>query len=151
MQDSLVAQTVKNLPAMQETWVWSVGQEDPLEKEITIHSSILAWRIPWTEEPGRLWYMGSQKVGHDWVTNTFTPSDNTANGDRDKECQLTAGKIHWRREGNFPEAWGVEATPSYIPLSTWISRYRLALLWLEFLTMAIWAAIIYPRKKGKSL
>ena len=48
---SLVAQTVKNLPAMQETWVWFLGQEDPLEKGIANHSSILAWRIPWTEEP----------------------------------------------------------------------------------------------------
>ena len=50
---SLVAQTVKNLPAMQETQVWSLGQEDPLEKEMATYSSILAWEIPWTEEPGR--------------------------------------------------------------------------------------------------
>ena len=51
---SLVAQMVKNLPAMQETWVGSLGQEDPLEKGLATHSSILAWRIPWTEEPGGL-------------------------------------------------------------------------------------------------
>ena len=51
---SLVAQRVKNLPAMQETWVGSLDQEDPLEKEIAIHANILAWKIPWTEEPGRL-------------------------------------------------------------------------------------------------
>ena len=51
---SLVAQTVKNLPAMQDIWVQSLGQEDPLEKEMATHSRILAWRIPWTEEPGRL-------------------------------------------------------------------------------------------------
>ena len=56
---SLVAQTVKNLPAMQETWVQSLGQEDPLEKRMAIHSSILAWRIPWTEEPGRIQTMGT--------------------------------------------------------------------------------------------
>jgi len=62
---SLVAQMVKRLPAMQETWVRSVGQEDPMEKEMATHSSILAWRIPWTEEPGRLQSMGSQRVGHD--------------------------------------------------------------------------------------
>ena len=68
----LVAQMVKNLPAMQETWVWSMGQEDPLEGEMTTYSSILAWRIPWTEEPGRLQSMRSQRVRHDWVTNTFT-------------------------------------------------------------------------------
>ena len=58
---SLVAQLVKNLPAMQETWVQFLGWEDPLEKEMATHSSILAWRIPWTEEPGRLQSMGSQE------------------------------------------------------------------------------------------
>ena len=62
---SLVAQLVKNLPAMQETWVQSLGQEDPLEKEMATHSSSLAWRIPWTEEPGGLQSMGSQRLGHD--------------------------------------------------------------------------------------
>ena len=59
-----MAQTVKNLAAMQETWVQSLGQEDPLEKEMATHSSILAWRIPWTEEPGGLQSMGLQRVGH---------------------------------------------------------------------------------------
>ena len=62
---SVVAQRVKNLSAMQETWVRSLGQEDPLEKGMTTHSRILAWRIPWTEEPGRLQSMGLQKVRHD--------------------------------------------------------------------------------------
>ena len=61
---SLVAQRIKNLPAMQKTWVWFLGQEDPLEKEIATHSSVLAWRIPWTEGPGGLQSMGSQRVGH---------------------------------------------------------------------------------------
>ena len=61
---ALVAQIVKNLPAMRETWLQSLGQEDPLEKGMAIHSSILAWRIPWTEEPGRLQSMGLQRVGH---------------------------------------------------------------------------------------
>ena len=59
---SLVAQTVKSLPAMQETWVRSMAWEDPLEKERATDSSILAWRIPWTEEPGRLQSMGSQEL-----------------------------------------------------------------------------------------
>ena len=71
---SLVAQTVKNLPAMQESWVWSLGQEDPLEKRMATHSSTLVWRIPWTEEPGRIQSMGSQRVGHNWVTNTYFQS-----------------------------------------------------------------------------
>ena len=62
---SLVAQMVKNLPAMQEAWVRSLGGEDPLEKGMVIHFSIPAWRIPWTEEPGGLQSMGSQRVGHD--------------------------------------------------------------------------------------
>ena len=62
---SLVAQTVKRLSTMRETQVQSLGWEDPLEKEMTTHSSILAWKIPWMEEPGRLESMGSQRVGHD--------------------------------------------------------------------------------------
>ena len=61
---SLVAQMVKNPPAMHETWVQSLGWEDPLEKEMATHSSILAWRIPWAEKPGGLQSMGSQRVGH---------------------------------------------------------------------------------------
>ena len=69
---SLLAQTVRNLPAMQETWAWSLGWESFLEKGMAIHSSILAWRIPWTEEPGQLQSVGSQRVGCDWVTNTHT-------------------------------------------------------------------------------
>ena len=64
----LVAQTVKHLSTMQETGVRSLGQEDPLEKEMAIHSSTIAWKIPWTEEPGGLQSMGLQRVGHDWVT-----------------------------------------------------------------------------------
>ena len=66
---SLVAQRLKHLPAMQETRVQSLGREDPLEKEMATHSSILAWRIPWTEKPGRLQSTGSQRVRHDWVTS----------------------------------------------------------------------------------
>ena len=62
---SLVAQTVKNLPAMQETWVQFLGFEDPLEEDMATHSSILAWRIPWTEEPGWLQLIELQKVRHD--------------------------------------------------------------------------------------
>ena len=61
---SLVAQLVKNLSAMQETWVQFLGWEDPLKKEMATHSSILAWEIPWTEEPGGLQSMASQRVGH---------------------------------------------------------------------------------------
>ena len=62
---SLVAQMVKNLTIMQETWIQSLGWEYPLQKGIATHSRILAWRIPWTEEPDELQFMGSQRVGHD--------------------------------------------------------------------------------------
>ena len=62
---SLVAQRLKRLPAMRETWVLSLGREDPLEKEMATHSSLLAWRIPWTEEPGGLQSTGSQRVRRD--------------------------------------------------------------------------------------
>ena len=62
---SLVAQRLKRLSAMQETWIRSLGREDPLEKEMATHSSILAWRIPWAEESGGLQFTGSQRVGHD--------------------------------------------------------------------------------------
>ena len=65
-----MAQTVKNLPAMQETQVQSLGQEDPLEKGMATHSNILAWRILWTEEPGGLQSVGWQRVRHNQVTNT---------------------------------------------------------------------------------
>ena len=60
-----MAQTVKNLPAVPETWIQSLGQEDPLEEGMATHSSILAWRIPWTEEPGKLQSIGLQRVGYD--------------------------------------------------------------------------------------
>ena len=62
---SLVAPMVQNLPAMQETWIQSLGREDPLEKRTATHSSTLAWKIPWIEEPGGLQSMGLQRVGHD--------------------------------------------------------------------------------------
>ena len=68
---SLVAQMVKNLPAMQETRVWTLAREDPLEKGMASHASILAWRIPWTEKPARLQSMVSQRVRHYWRTTTF--------------------------------------------------------------------------------
>ena len=66
-----MAQRLKHLPAMRETQVRSLGREDPLEKEMATHSSILAWRIPWTEEPGGLQSTGLQRVRHDWATSLF--------------------------------------------------------------------------------
>ena len=69
---SLVAQMVKNLPALQETWVPFLGWEEPLGKEMATNSSIFIWRIPWTEEPGELQSIVSQRFGHNRVTNTST-------------------------------------------------------------------------------
>ena len=68
-----MAQTVKNLPAMQETHLRFLGWEDPLKEEMATHSSILAWRIPWTEEPGRLQPLGLQKLEHDLATEHTHP------------------------------------------------------------------------------
>ena len=65
MKTTITDKRLKHLPAMRETWVRSLGREDPLEKEMATHSSILAWRIPWMEELGGLQSMGSQRVGHD--------------------------------------------------------------------------------------
>ena len=68
-KEYMVAQTLKHLPTMRETWVQSLGREYPQEKEIATHSSTLAWKIPWTEKPGRLQSVGSQRVGHNWMTS----------------------------------------------------------------------------------
>ena len=110
---SLVAQRLKRLPAMWETRVRSLGWEDSLEKEMATHSSILAWRIQWTEEPGGLQSMGSQRVvRHDWVTSLskqwfkgfpqveLVVKNPPANVGDNKRCRIDSwvGKIPWRRE-----------------------------------------------------
>ena len=98
-----MAQRVKHLPAMQETLVQSLGQEDPLEKEMATHSSILAWRIPWTKEPGGLQSMGSQKVGARFFCSWNSPGKNTGVGSHSllQEIFLTQGLnqhlLHYRQ------------------------------------------------------
>ena len=86
---SLVAQKVKNLPATRETWVWSLGWEDPLEEDMATHSSILAWRIPMEEEPGGLQSMGSQRVRHDWVTKPSTQHNVYIRRIEEMVCKIT--------------------------------------------------------------
>ena len=86
---SLVAQMVKHLSTMWETWVRALGWEDPLEKEMAIHSRTIAWRIPWTEEPGRLQSTGLQRVGHDWTTS-LTHSMNMF-----LCCSLNSSTLSW--------------------------------------------------------
>ena len=103
----LCCQVVKNLPAKQESWVPSLGREDPLEGEIATHSSTLAWRIPWMEEPGGLQSMGSQRVRYDWGTDT-------------PPCKLSRIKIP-----NKKHSTSSDSDPSFlylfcsIILSTW--------------------------------
>ena len=92
---SLVAQRVKRLPAMQETGVRSLGREDPLEKEMATHSSILAWRIPWTEEADGLQSTGSQRVGHDWATSLSLSNKGRKRQINFKEQQLSV-KRDWK-------------------------------------------------------
>ena len=97
---SLVAQMVKNLPAMQETRVQFLGQEDPLEKGMATHSSILAWTIPWTKDPGRLQSIGPQRAGHNWATNiAIENAFNLLREPRIKrsECWIYLGNM-WRNQ-----------------------------------------------------
>ena len=100
---------VKHLPTMRETWVQALGWEDPLEKEMATHSRTIAWKIPWTEEPGRLQSMGSHRVRHDWATSLHfivqtgfpggtvvkNPSANAGDG---RGFYPWVGKIPWRRK-----------------------------------------------------
>ena len=85
----LVAQTVKRLPTMRGTQVWALGWEDSLEKEMATHSSTIAWKIPWTEEPRRLQSMGSQRVRHDWAISLFCP-EHTKISDSQNESRFLA-------------------------------------------------------------
>ena len=87
-----MAQRLKRLPAMWETWVQSLGWEDSLEKAMATHSNILAWRIPWMEEPGRLQSMGSQRVGHDWATSLTCLGEGPGQN-RSEFQQTTAGTL----------------------------------------------------------
>ena len=89
---------VKDLPAVPETLVWSLGWEDPLAKQMAIHSSILAWRIRWTEKPGKLPSMESQRVGHDWENNTL------GLGTRNMKLQHLQGMLEEQWE-NFLFSW----------------------------------------------
>ena len=94
---SLVAQRLKCLPGMQETRVWTLGREDPLEKEMATHSSTLAWRIPWSEEPGTLPSMGSQRVGHDWATSLHVRSFLHKNSDFSLIMRKISANSSWRK------------------------------------------------------
>ena len=107
---SLMAQMVKCLPTMQETWVQSLGWEDPLEKEMATHSSILAWKTPWTEEPGGLQSMGSHRVGHNRVTSlhfTYLPPEKAV-------CRSRSNSWNWTWNNRLIENWERSTSRLYI-------------------------------------
>ena len=113
-----VAQTVKNLPPVWETWVRSLGLEDPLEKGMATHSSIFAWKTPGIEEPGGLLSMGLHRVGQDWATNTFTficfrGLPRWLNG-KESACQCRRCEFdHWVREIPWRKKW--QPTTVFLP------------------------------------
>ena len=119
---SLVAQMVKRLPAMRETWVLSLGREDPLEKEMATHSNTLAWKIPWMEEPDRLQFMGLQRVGHDWATSLALEERGFLRGTRVKNLLANArhkrcGFSPWVRKIPWRRTW--QLTPVCLPENPW--------------------------------
>ena len=149
---SLVAQMVKNLPAKQETWVWSLSQEDPLEKGMAIHCSILAWRIPWIEEPGGLQSMGSHRVGHGWMTNTyqryrFPLGQGWANSSIKRQgflkpslafehpsrltCIISMG--FGRRQDNVMQTWGPCSLHFWVPQRKIKGQRFWTILWVKIL------------------
>ena len=107
-----MAQLVKNPPAMQETWVWSLGWEDPLEKRMATHSSILAWRIPWTEEPGGLQSMGSQRVRHDQAWRTHRGPESPTEESQQWLLSISPqGRTRHREHGYGPRSRAAAAPP----------------------------------------
>ena len=147
---NLMAQRLKPLPAMWETWVQSLGQEDPLEKEMATHSSILAWRIPWMEEPGGLQSTGSQRVGHDWVTNFHFLSTFT---------YFSVNHIFWfllvSHFSNFihvcewysPPLWGSAASPSD-STALWRQPSNMQLINFRANNIQLWVIWRDASKKG---
>ena len=129
----IVAQSVKNLPVMQETCVRSLGREDPLEKGMATHSSVLAWRIPWTEEPGRLQSMGSYRVRHELATKPPLLPKTTEKPEQQQRLSTAKGKKSnyfkkRRRRGKFrhrhARRWGQKRPES------WVYTPRIVSIWL---------------------
>ena len=156
---------------MKETSVQSLGQENPLEKEMASHSSILAWRIPWTEEPDRLQSMGLQRLGRDWVTNTFLGFPGSSAG-KESACNVgpwfdsCVGKISWRRAMlptavfmGFPCAsdseesvWNVEdlcSIPGWgDPLEEGMAIYSSIVAWRIPMDRGAWCATVHGVTKS---
>ena len=109
-----LASSVKRLPTIRETWVWSLGQEDPLEKEMETHSRILVWKIPWTEEPGRLQSMEPPIVGHNWATSSCC-AVRISCVSKGRETKLTLGYPQFR---NLSLVVAKEETEPFLTLSS---------------------------------
>ena len=122
-----VAQMVKNPPAMWETWVPSLGWEDPLEKEMATHSSTLAWKIPWTEEPCRLQSMGSQRVRHDWATSLHFTSYHV--GSQSLDQGSNPWPLHWKLRAN---QWPTREVLYWLDLVYHFSLCSLQILFIRF-------------------
>ena len=133
---SSVAQTVKHLPAMWEIQVWSLDQEDPLEKEMATHSSTLAWRIPWTEEPGGLQSMESQRVRHDWATEHAHNNvlGNLLETDRDRKPKQTEGVLAFIETEHSPETIYVCSCSNTKCKNLWSVYY----FWVTILETSKW-------------
>ena len=133
---SLVVQMVKNLPAMQETWVWSLTQKNPLEKRMAPHGSILAWRIPWAEEAGRLQSIRLQRVRHNWATNTFSLHFWRVEDALWPEPSLGEGKL--------PCIWHIHSSGiTRHPLKVWIIGTEIVLSKLCGLEVGKWDEMKY--------
>ena len=135
LRDFPIAQ-IKNLLATQKTRVWSLGWEDPLEKEKATHSSILAWRIPWTGEPGRLQSIGSQRVGHDWETGTGIHSrglTDKQNSECDEHYQESNTKKESNTENQEMGAWGKQLLQAEVVhgTATWEIQLLQKTYWRE--------------------
>ena len=132
------------MPALQETWAQSLGWEDPLEEGTAIHSSILAWRIPRTEDPGWLQFMGLQRVGHDWVTNTFTLLyevslcfiwSSGGEGSKKKGWDLSFLLFLWYRYDTAPNILYTVSRWCFIVLIYDIHQYGIAIVILAFVAI----------------
>ena len=132
---SLVAQMIKNLPTMWETGIQSLGREDPQEKGMATHSSILAWKIPWTAEPGRLQSMELQRVRHNWATNTHTWTTSPPVLESDKTEKLIPTKSHTSGKHAclillfvFPVETSCLELPPICSWTGWLFGYGIAVL-----------------------
>ena len=137
---------VKRMPTTQETWVQSLGREDPLEKEMATHSSTLAWKIPWIQEPGRLQSVGPQRVGHDWVTSPYLTLPNLL-------YYPTLISIHdyWKKYSfDYMDLFWQNDVSAFNILSRFVIAFLSRSKYLFISWLQSWSAVILEPKKIKS-